>query len=347
MILYLKIILSLIMNLLDKEYDFFWDDIESIEYIEPEDNEYVYDFSVDDVETFTTKEGLVVHNTLNSIDYNEKIIIRKNKSKIIVIKIGDFIERIHKTYNKKYQEYYETGDQTLIRVNEQNENYDIWAVDWNGNYAWKELQAVTKHLPLVEGKRDNLVKITLESKRTAIGTKAKSFLRYNPETNKIEQVGGEKIQIGDYVPITSHFKIPENEKLHTLNLEKYFPKTEYIYTDEILKIFKHKNSRNWKGHKQQVEEGCVRNKRWCSWFNDFNGSVFTVPYKRADVTIDGVRSRFKNGCFLKQKHFYDKNSGRNNGLKLPENIELDELFGYINRYNYISYFIIKITQTNM
>lgn len=52
--------------------DIFWDEIESIEYLNPEDlenTEYVYDFSVEDVETFATKEGLIVHNTLNTFHH--------------------------------------------------------------------------------------------------------------------------------------------------------------------------------------------------------------------------------------------------------------------------------------
>jgi DNA-directed RNA polymerase II subunit RPB1 len=51
----------------------FWDEIETIEYLNPEDLdncEYVYDFSVEDVETFATKEGLIVHNTLNTFHYS-------------------------------------------------------------------------------------------------------------------------------------------------------------------------------------------------------------------------------------------------------------------------------------
>ncbi len=48
--------------------DIEWDEIVSIEYIDPDPNEMVYDFSVEDVETFTTKEGLiVVHNTLKTV----------------------------------------------------------------------------------------------------------------------------------------------------------------------------------------------------------------------------------------------------------------------------------------
>ena len=295
------------MENIEEVYDIDWDEIESIEYIEPENNEYVYDFSVDDVETFTTADNLIVHNTLNSIDYNEKIVIRKNKSKIIVTKIGSFIDMIQKSYDKKYQEYYETGDQTLIRVNEQNENYDIWAVDWDGKYKWKELQAVTKHLPLVDGKRDNLVKITLESKRTAIGTKAKSFLRYNKETNKIEPVGGEKIQIGDYVPITKNFVIPKEEQLHHLDLEQYFPKTEYIYGSDFIKA-------------KEIRDSIFDKNHW--GYKKYNGTVFTLPYKNSGSFLKSLKNNRINN--IKKNYIYNK-------YKLtciPTRIELDELFGF-------------------
>ena len=47
--------------------DIYWDEIEEIEYLDAEEyGEYVYDFSVEGVETFTTTDGFVVHNTLNT-----------------------------------------------------------------------------------------------------------------------------------------------------------------------------------------------------------------------------------------------------------------------------------------
>ena len=45
-----------------------WDRIESIETVES-DHEYVYDFSVEGLETFTTAEGVVTHNTMNTFHY--------------------------------------------------------------------------------------------------------------------------------------------------------------------------------------------------------------------------------------------------------------------------------------
>jgi DNA-directed RNA polymerase subunit A" len=45
-----------------------WERIESIETIEP-DHEYVYDLSVEGLETFTTADGLITHNTMNTFHY--------------------------------------------------------------------------------------------------------------------------------------------------------------------------------------------------------------------------------------------------------------------------------------
>lgn len=302
----------------------FWDEIEEIEYLNPEDldeedREYVYDFSVEDVETFATSDGLIVHNTLNSTDYNEKIIVRKNKKNIFIVKIGDFIEKINKTYEKKYKEYIEKGDQTFIHVNKQNENYDIYAIDWDGNYKWCELYGVTKHLPLVNGKRDNLVKITLESGRTAIGTKAKSFLRYNKNNKKIEYCGGNDIKLNDYVPIVKKIKIPFEEQLNYLDLEEYFPKDKYIYGNEIIKTLKWKNNDIYKSEYNQKRH----------WYTRFNGNKFTLPYSRSDCFIDGLKLRLINSEMPKENFIYSKKSTScNYPLKLPEKFELDNLFGF-------------------
>jgi DNA-directed RNA polymerase subunit A" len=50
------------------EGDVVWDRIESVETIAP-DHEFVYDFSVAGLETFTTAQGVVTHNTMNTFHY--------------------------------------------------------------------------------------------------------------------------------------------------------------------------------------------------------------------------------------------------------------------------------------
>ncbi len=48
--------------------DVVWDEISNIEYVKSE-NEYVYDFSVPGLETFTTFDGIITHNTLNTFHF--------------------------------------------------------------------------------------------------------------------------------------------------------------------------------------------------------------------------------------------------------------------------------------
>ena len=50
------------------ESDVVWDRIAAIETIES-DHQHVYDFSVEGLETFTTAEGVVTHNTMNTFHY--------------------------------------------------------------------------------------------------------------------------------------------------------------------------------------------------------------------------------------------------------------------------------------
>ncbi len=54
--------LEIIRKMLDS--DVVWDEIVEVSYVDY-DREYVYDFSVDGLETFVTADGIVTHNTLN------------------------------------------------------------------------------------------------------------------------------------------------------------------------------------------------------------------------------------------------------------------------------------------
>jgi len=58
--------LLLLKQILDE--DIVWDEIVSIRRIQPM-NTYVYDFSVDGLETFTTFDGVITHNTLRTFHY--------------------------------------------------------------------------------------------------------------------------------------------------------------------------------------------------------------------------------------------------------------------------------------
>ena len=58
--------LEILKNMLNS--DVVWDEIESMQHVKPS-GPFVYDFSVEDLETFTTFDGIITHNTLNTFHF--------------------------------------------------------------------------------------------------------------------------------------------------------------------------------------------------------------------------------------------------------------------------------------
>jgi DNA-directed RNA polymerase subunit A" len=93
-----------------------WDTVKEIEYIYPEGNEYVYDFSVRNIESFSSADGLIIHNTLNTFHsagiasqtgitagiprFRELINVSKNpKSSLINIEVMQEYNKSEETVN--------------------------------------------------------------------------------------------------------------------------------------------------------------------------------------------------------------------------------------------------------
>lgn len=174
--------------------DVVWDRIEDIQII-PEPDEYVYDFTVPGNETFALSSGILVHNTLNSIDYKDKVFIAGEDN--FMGEIGKFIEKEIKE-GKPEQKQFLKHDTTYLDL--KHKDLKVVCVDEHGRTHWKKLEAVTKHLP---GKDGMLLKVTTESGRVVRATKAKSFLARRD--NLIVGITGEELKIGDSLPVTISF----------------------------------------------------------------------------------------------------------------------------------------------
>ena len=198
--------------------DVVWDKIISIEEIKSTCNEYVYDITVPDTQTFMTSNLICVHNTLNSIDWFDEIIYYKYEdlNNKITIAIGKFIdnlmsnsENVQMLNNELKSEYLEI------------KNYNLYTltVDEDGNISKKLIEAVTRHLP--GGK---LIKIITSIGCVVSAAKDKSFLIL--ENNKLIPTDGDKLKIGDRVPVDANiFKI--------LDMDHLF---NDVYLDEIVSI---------------------------------------------------------------------------------------------------------------
>ena len=282
--------------------DVVWDEIIKIDYYDG-GNEYVYDFTVPGTESFMVDTGILVHNTLNSVEWNTEILIKEDDI-LSRKKIGEWIdERIAKA--KEIEEH--PNDTKLEYI--KDKKIFVPACREDGKVIWDEVEAVTKHPVINKDGTNTLLKITTQYGREVIATKAKSFLKR--VNNKIIGVDGEELKVGDYLPVSKNI-IEENDVKY-LDLEKYLPKSEFIYTDEVKKAIEISKDKN----------------RGRLWWKEHYSKDFIVPYGRPDSFNDAFVKEnskrniedFNVGCV------YPKNG--NYEYHIPAKLPLDELTGFL------------------
>jgi intein/homing endonuclease len=183
--------------------DIVWDEITHMEYLD-DPMEYVYDFTVPGNDSFMVDCGVLVHNTLNSVEWNTEVLLDVN-GKLERHKIGDIIDTIVEHADEASTERHEK-DTTLVWIKEKN--VKILSCNEDGKITWEAVEAVTKHPPINKDGTNTLLKVTLQSGREVIATKAKSFLKRH--NNKIIEVEGDQLQVGDYLPVSSVLHLDTN-----------------------------------------------------------------------------------------------------------------------------------------
>ena len=160
--------------------------------------------------------------TLNSIDWEEEIIIRDDDGLYKSVKIGEYIDNM---INKNPENVQYLGD---IKNKEMNDTYyidvskkEIYvpSINEKGKIEWKRVTALTKHLPINKDGTNTLVEVTTNSGRVMTATKAKSFL--TRIDNMVKAIRGDEIKIGMYLPFTTTISdFNTNEMLHINHFTK-------------------------------------------------------------------------------------------------------------------------------
>ena len=164
-------------------------------------------------------ESIGEPGTQMSIAYEEKVIV-KNQSKVKIVKIGKFIDKV---MDKRIN--YTSYDDTEI-CNLNDAELFVPALSQNEKVEWKKITAISRHKS-----PENLLKITTRSGRQITATPYHSFvIRKN---NKVVPIAGSSLKIGDRIPATK--KIVNLTNNEFLKLEEHFPKTQYIYESELRK----------------------------------------------------------------------------------------------------------------
>ena len=249
--------------------------------------------------------------TLNSVDWEDKILVLDKKTNTsLVTEIGKYIDDLVTDKNTQRlgdNKDTEMGDTYYLDTKERA--LYIQSVDEDGKVSWRQIEAVTKHLPMNKDGTNTLLKVTTRSGRDVTVTKAKSLL--TRKNDKIVAIRGDEVKVGMHLPLM--IQSPETKYNDYLDMSPYFPKNEYIYTSEVEKARKRKAENNKKGIRQ--------------WFKDYNGKEFTTPYARQDslkhVLDGGNNFVLEEGCIYSRIH-----GSKGSNPKFPEKMKLDKDFGF-------------------
>jgi hypothetical protein len=161
--------------------------------------------------------------TLNSIDWSDEITYIYNNEKITK-PIGKFIDNLLNENNSKVSKIDNNTETEYLDIS--HLNIQIASVDINGKTSLKLVEAVTRHLPGHDGK---LVNIITETRRSVSATKSKSFLI--KQNDQIVEIDGDKIKIGDRLPIDINFMT--NDEITRLDKNHIF---NDVYMDKIISL---------------------------------------------------------------------------------------------------------------
>ena len=165
------------------------------------------------------------------------------------------------------------------------------SVNENGEMVWTPLEAVTKHPPINDDGSNTILNVTTKSGHNASVTKGESMLVFRD--NKIIPIRGDKIRVGDLIPVTSNLPSVRHEYL---DLRTVFKKTEFVFTNELIEAEVAWKSGNFKNR---------------------------TPYSRSDAIRDVVQ---KKHIHLTKQACMRKSDGGE--TLFPQTLKLDRDFGF-------------------
>jgi intein/homing endonuclease len=285
--------------------DVIWDEIVGLEYLE-DPKEFVYDFTVPGNDSFMVDDCILVHNTLNSVDWDTKIMIAKN-GQIVCTDIGEFVDT-HMAAVKPEAIQRFPNDQLYLDLKDGND-WQAISCDEDGQMMWTKLEAVTRHPVVNEDGTNTILEVTTASGRTVKGTKGKSFL--NLVDGKIVGVNGSDLKVGDCLPIANSLALDQLKQLPFLSLREYLPPTEWLYGTDVQLALTQLRS-----HERH-------------WFQKNNGNLFTIPYSRSDAFLDAFEDgNNTNADKIVSGYVYHARTRRPDVSQIPEKIALTESFGF-------------------
>jgi len=128
--------------------------------------------------------------TLNSVDYKEWLVLRGHpKDDCIGRVIDDIMDR----------DGYDVQEGSHVT---KVEGLEAFTVNYAGETSWKQVTHVTRHPPRRYKGTDMLVHVRLESGRTLVASRAKSFLVHRH--GRLMPIDGADLVLGDHMPVLAY-----------------------------------------------------------------------------------------------------------------------------------------------
>ncbi|NDE15531.1 hypothetical protein EBZ80_11435 [bacterium] len=253
--------------------------------------------------------------TLNSVDWDTEIIIARD-GRIWTPQIGEFIDDYIARCEEKEPERIQRlpNNQLYVSLAGDGHHWQALSPDEDGTMKWTTLEAITRHPVINADGTNTILEVELESGRRIRATKARSFLRLEGE--KIRQVNGSDLVIGDQIPVASSLVIPEVGEITTISLRELLSPTEWLYGTDVAAALATMKAADAAGSKAR------------HWFSHTNGKEFTVPYTRSDAFRDAfTKGKNMHAEAIRPGNIYPKKLWTSIS-QIPETITLDRAFGF-------------------
>jgi DNA-directed RNA polymerase beta' subunit len=209
----------------------------------------------------------LIDTAIKSVTGDSKIFILEN-NQTKQVSIGEWIDKLLENNTNDIQL---DDDRELLKLS--NDTF-IPTADLDGNVSWGKITAITRHNP-----SENLYEIITHGGRKVIVSDSHSLLVWNKSSNKFDRIEPTKVNVGDFVPVTAKLSEPPVIN-NSIDITQFLSKNEYIYGSDYIKA---------KNMLEIVMAG--KNRAPAGWWNQHNGTSFTLPYSRVTLFL---RSLWRN-----------------------------------------------------
>ena len=203
------------------------------------------------------REGLI-DTAVKSVTGDTKIVLMEGGF-MKCVAIGDWIDEHMSRCTNTIEHFPKENDLEMLQLG--TDDTFIPTVTSDGKVSWGKIAAVTRHDP-----GQKLYEVTTLGGRSVIVPESKSLLVWRSDTKTFEQMPTPDVRPGHCMPVNMNLVAPPTT-CESIPLKNYLSKDVYLYGTDFQLAQK------------SVDEAMIdREHIPAGWWNQQNGTTFTLPY---------------------------------------------------------------------